>query len=146
MATQPQMYYRYRLGAIAFLCAFTTTLLTGCGPTERRVPLQGEITLDGQPLVSATLILTPKGEGQVVAASIIEGKFKLPRQFGPRPGDYLVRINPIDGNDDPQTFVTNAKAAKKKQLIPKEYQCDGKLSVTISGKPDENLLLELNSH
>lgn len=117
----------------------------GCSPSEPRFELNGQITLDGIPLENATLILTPKGKGQVVAASVTQGVFSVPQTLGPTPGDYFVRINPLDGHDDPESFVAHTKAGKKKQRIPKIYQSDGKLVVSVTGTPGETFLLELFS-
>lgn len=117
----------------------------GCSNSEPRFELKGEVTLDGVPLENATLILTPKGKGQAVAANIVDGKFQVPENLGPTLGDYHARINPLDGNDDPESFIANARSGKKKQLIPKEYQSDGKLTVSVKGTPDEAFQLELKS-
>jgi hypothetical protein len=119
--------------------------LVGCSGSERRFELKGEITLDGAPLENATLILTPKGKGPAVAAIVVDGKFQVLENFGPTLDDYDVRINPLDGNDDPACFVANARAGKKKQLIPREYQSDGNLTVSIKGSPGETFKLDLKS-
>lgn len=117
----------------------------GCSPSEPRFELNGQVTLDGVPLENATLILTPKGKGQVVAATVTQGVFSVPQAIGPTLGDYSVRINPFDGHDDPESFASHTKAGKKKQLIPKIYQGDGKLVVSVKGTPGETFLLELFS-
>ena len=137
---------------IQFLCPTSTCWMLillasviGCSNTEPRFELNGEVTLDGVPLENATLILTPKGKGQAVAANIVDGKFQVPENLGPTRGEYDVRINPLDGNDDPESFVANARSGKKKQLIPKEYQSDGKLTVSVMGTPGESFQLELKS-
>ena len=46
---------------------------------------------------------------------------------------------------DPESFVAHTKAGKKKQRIPKIYQSDGKLVVSVTGTPGEKFLLELFS-
>lgn len=131
-----------------FICLglLSTLSLFGCSKAEQRIELKGEVTLDGTPLENVTLILTPKGKGQVVAATVVAGKFHVPKQLGPTVGDYFVRVNPLDGNDDPASFLAHAKAGKKKQLIPNWYQSDGKLSVSVTGSPGESFLLELKSN
>lgn len=117
----------------------------GCKKSEPKFPFDGEVTLDGQPLDSVTLILTPKGKGQAVAASVVGGTFTVPATNGPTAGDYSVRINPLDGNDSPEIHVRAANSSKKKRLVPMKYQTDGKLSVTVTGKPGEKFQLVLKT-
>ena len=119
--------------------------IVGCSDSDQRFEFEGQVTLDGAPLEKATLILTPKGSGQAVAASILEGKFEVPRNLGPKAGHYDVRINPLDGSDDPETFLANAREGKSKQRIPNAYQKDGNLSVSIPGSPGETFTFELKS-
>jgi hypothetical protein len=117
----------------------------GCSESDRRFEFKGQVKLDGAPLQKATLILTPKGSGQAVAASILDGKFEVPENLGPTAGYYDVRINPLDGSDDPESFLTHARDGKNKQRIPKAYQKDGNLSVSIQGTPGETFTFELKS-
>lgn len=127
------------VGLVSMLANF------GCSKAEERMEWKGEITLDGIPLENVTLILTPKGKGQVVAATVVAGKFYVPKPLGPTPGVYSVRINPVDGNDDPVSLVAGLKAGKKKQLIPKSFQSDGKLSVSVTGPPGKSYQFDLKS-
>lgn len=138
-------YGKLFAGALAHLTVVSIFLFTGCTDAERRIELKGEITLDGEPLENATLILTPKGQGKAVAATIEAGKFHLAKDLGPTLGEYHVQINPLDGDDNPESFIAHSKAVKKKQFIPKAYQSGGTLTISVTGAPGELFHLELKS-
>ena len=134
------------IAKLGLLLLYSCTLgFSGCKKAEPKFPFNGEVTLNGQPLDNVTLILTPKGKGQAVAASVTEGKFSVPATFGPTAGAYSVRVNPIDGNDSPELHVKAVASGKKKRLVPMKYQTDGKLSVTVTGEPGEKFQLALKT-
>jgi hypothetical protein len=135
---------RFKQLALVLLCSCFIGL-SGCTQSEPKFPFEGELTLDGQPLDNVTLILTPKGKGQSVAVSVAGGTFTLPAAIGPSAGVYSIRVNPMDGNDSPEIHVKAATGSKKKRLVPMKYQTDGKLSVTVTGKPGEKFQLVLKS-
>jgi hypothetical protein len=131
---------------LRFACTLVLAVCAlGCSNSEPRFEMKGQITLNGKPLENATLIFTPKRKGQVVAAIVVHGTFTVPQAIGPTLGEYSVRVNPLDGHGDPESFVTHSKVGKNQQVIPKTYQGDGKLSVSVTGTPGETLLLELFS-
>jgi hypothetical protein len=67
--------------------------LSGCG--ERRVPVEGEVTLDGQPVARATVTFTSEDGSKVFSGQTDEsGKFSLSSTAGPgaAPGSYKVTV------------------------------------------------------
>jgi hypothetical protein len=85
--------------------------LSGCG--ERRVPVEGEVTLDGQPVARATVTFTSEDGSKVFSGQTDEnGKFTLSGTAGAgaAPGSYKVTvvkyasavaapINPVEEGD-----------------------------------------------
>ncbi len=63
--------------------------LNGCGPSRpTTVPVDGTVTLDGEPLEGASVVFTPEGEGKVaVGTTDSAGKFTLTTYT---PGDGAV--------------------------------------------------------
>lgn len=122
---------------------------SGCSdPGPKRFPISGTVTLDGQPLDRATLILTPQGHGRAAAACIDAGKFELTSIDGPTQGTFHIRINPLDPmsadlNEGPNASLQDTRHGS--HLLPLRYQRDGLLQVTIDGQPHQQLDLRLSS-
>lgn len=122
---------------------------SGCSdPGPKRFPISGTVTLDGQPLDRATLILTPQGAGRAAAACIEAGAFELTSIDGPTQGTFHIRINPIDPmsadrNEGPNTGLH--RAGDGSSPLPLHYQRDGHLQVTITGQSHQHLDLRLSS-
>ena len=121
-------------------------LLCGCGDTgPRRYAAKGRVTLDGQPVDNATLIMTPKGKGLAAAALIHEGSFEFAADAGPSAGEFGVRINPNEGEIEETAENAHPPKANSRPRIPKIYQRDGSLNAKITGEPDQSLVFELSS-
>lgn len=71
--------------------------LNGCGNSNPggRIPVSGNVTLDGSPLTSGIIEFTPTtgkiGSGGKIAA----GKYRITAERGLPPGEYLVRITSL---------------------------------------------------
>ncbi len=129
-----------------WLFVVCSCVLFGCGDSGiRRYAAKGRVTLDGQPVNNATLILTPKGEGLAAAAVIRDGLFELPAEVGPSAGEFGVRINPHEV--EIEEVAANARPPKSnaRPRIPKMYQREGMLNAKITGEPDQSLVFELAS-
>ena len=101
---------------------FALLLITGCaGP--KPVPVEGTVTLGGEPVTSGMVYLMPDGtqgnSGQPALAPIVEGKFSVPQKFGVFTGPYIimVRESDIEEADAPDISVVDdtpvVVAAKK---------------------------------
>jgi len=107
-------------------------LFTGCG--EKIVPVEGQVTLDGQPVPGATVTFTSE-DGKNVYSGLTDdnGKFSLSsnKGTGAAPGSYKVTVTkfkamaaPVDvaGGDDPSK-------------MSKEYISQMKKFADMSGPP-----------
>ncbi len=120
--------------------------LCGCrdsGP--RRHPVHGTVTLDGQPVDNATIIMTPKGGGLAAAAMIHNGSFALSADVGPSAGEFGVRINPHEAEMEAIADRVHPLKADSRPRIPKAYQRAGTLNAKITGEADQLLVFELSS-
>lgn len=84
---------RRRLAALA-LGGALCLMAAGCGQEGiARRTVSGEVTLDGKPLAEGRVMFSPLGEGGSAGGPIEGGKFSLPLEQGPTPGEYHVHIN-----------------------------------------------------
>lgn len=77
----------------------SATLIAGCGDTTGgRLAVSGSVTLKGQPIKDGSIRFSPlDGQGTENGCGIVDGKFKLDKKDGLRPGKYLVRVTSGDG-------------------------------------------------
>jgi len=68
----------------------------GCGAsapaTAPRVALSGQVKYNGEPISKGLLLLQPKGQGQPVSTSIVDGRYAFTKQDGPAAGVHLATI------------------------------------------------------
>lgn len=137
----------YSRGLATFVVAVAAAIVVGCAdPGPRRHAIRGEVTLDGEPVDDATIVLTPDGEGLAAIAEIEDGEFRFSEESGPTSGEFGVRINPNEAEmeaveDDPDQLAESAD----RQRIPAVYQRTGALTATISGDETQLLRFELSS-
>jgi hypothetical protein len=79
------------------LCLTVLCVLAGCGSREytgeRRFPLGGKVTVDGQPMEFGVISFLPQGEGgRVSGGPIKNGSYAVPEAMGASAGKYRVEI------------------------------------------------------
>lgn len=126
---------------------FCLFALGGCGRDARLpelVPLEGQVTLDGQPLSNATVTFLPTGDTKGRGAAAItdeNGRYELEEQdgtLGVVVGSYRVAISKLvnlDGSDftgeDLGPMDTNAR-----ELLPAKYSDLSQSEMTAEVPPD----------
>src|SRR5689334_9104257 len=79
----------------ATIALFVGLLLTtsGCGPRQNAI--QGEVTLDGQPVGPGSIVFLPiEGtDSRKAAAAILDGRYDIPTDHGPQAGQFRVEIS-----------------------------------------------------
>ncbi len=84
--------------AFALGCLGLCAVLAGCGNTkysgEQRYPLEGEVTLDGQPIDLGSITFIPEGDkGRTSGGVITDGKYAVPEENGANAGTYRVKVS-----------------------------------------------------
>src|SRR5947208_1033001 len=104
-----------RLAPLRGILLFGVSLgtLAGCsGDPQNRQEITGEVTLTGQPIEDGIITFSPvDGQQTGDGASIIKGKYKIPREKGLSPGKYRVSIiagNGLSGAGDASPDSPNA--------------------------------------
>lgn len=133
------------LSLAAVLCA-------GCGgDSSGRLPLAGDVTLDGQPLDKGTIEFHPEaGAAGLTGGTITDGRFQIPAEQGAVPGTYTVRIYAAatDGTTEAPPEPPGPEAAQgplAAERIPSRYNVESELQTTISDTNSEALKFDLES-
>jgi len=125
--------------------SFMVTLLVGCGPSgPTRIPVTGQVSLDGQPLSQGTITFIPTGEGTAASGEVVDGKFAIAQEVGPSPGPSRVEVLSYQetGRQVPG-MVPGTMEAEIKQVIPDQYNTRTQLEQELVA--DQPVRLELTS-
>ncbi|MFM8633657.1 MAG: hypothetical protein ACKOEX_02420 [Planctomycetia bacterium] len=110
----------------------------GCGRTTGQVSIGGDVSYDGQPVASGTIIFTPvEGtQGPATGAGIEGGRYRVPAQKGPVVGGrYKVEITALrkTGKTVPNSFDPNGQPLEfSEQFVPDRYNRRSTLVVTVT--------------
>ncbi len=142
MRSNPNRSFATVVACIA--CLWSVAL--GCMDSQpERIAVVGTMTLDGEPVQDATLILTPKSPGgRAAAVAIVEGEFALPQTQGVIAGDYRIQINP-NGPDFEVIAASGSAQTIRKPKIPARFQRVGELEACISPVSPHRLELILST-
>lgn len=80
---------------IMLLLCSAVLCLTGCGKSDtfERTQVEGMVTLNGEPVNQGVITFIPTGKGASAGANLESGKFVIPAETGPSPGEYRVEID-----------------------------------------------------
>ena len=137
----------------AWLAAPLTAVaaLGGCGGTDvyDRLPISGEVTLDGKPLQDGYIVFEPKAGQPTQSGGMIDGgKFDVPREDGAVAGLYSVGI--FSGASAPtgvEVATPEAEVAAKRgrgEIVPRRYNIDSILTSEITAKGPNAFQYELS--
>lgn len=123
-----------------------TSLMVGCNRGPEIASVEGTITMDGEPLVDATVIFTPVGGGRPAAARTDEqGHYVLNfsgGRKGAQPGDYIVRVTTAQ---DPYEDEEGNPVPARRETIPMEYNQESTLKFTVEAKKKNIANFDLKS-
>jgi hypothetical protein len=142
---------------VASLAVLAVGFFAGCGPSyPETVPVNGVVTLDGQPVEGAAVLLMSQVPGSGNAARAVtkaDGTFTLTTfkdDDGARPGSYKAIVKKTDlknqgaANEALVESSLGAKPVQAVELLPEKY---GTLQTTpfdVEVKPDMELPLKLD--
>jgi len=129
----------------AWLLIAIALLPMGCGSKGGHKPVQGTVTLDGQPLDGASVHFYSDEKGGPSAGALTDssGKFVIVGQDkkGLPPGRYKVTVSKIKGGVTDEPVVAAVTDADTKNDLPAIYSDPSKtilsFSVTGDGTPIE---------
>ena len=131
------------------ICFFA---LTGCS-NDKRVPVSGQITINGEPLSLATVEFIPVDQTalntRAGANTDKDGAFSIPKSRGLEPGEYVVTVYASISFDtqtkELATTETSLGNMYTKVLTPPEYNDKSTLRFTISAKEKNHFTCDVIS-
>ncbi len=125
-------------------------VLGGCGPGDGldRQAISGIVNLDGRPLNDGTILLEPETNrsGTAVGATIRRGVFVVPKDQGPVPGSYRVRIYASAGRQEPPARgQTEHSRRPMAELLPDVYNTQSELRADVNARGGNRFRFELRS-
>ena len=113
----------------------------GCGPKNElgRLPVSGEIKLNGQPLDQGTILFAPKqAQGVSSGGDILDGAFQIEEHKGLTPGSYFVRIYAADEEgEDVEPQLPGPGIKTKRERIPPKYNLRSELKLVVEASQGE---------
>jgi hypothetical protein len=129
-----------RLSAVVL--AFVIVALVGCSNSSSggRVEVSGTVKLKDQPLKTGIVMFEPlDGQDTAVNATLTDGEYAVAREFGLKPGKYLIRVTAGDGKTpvnplDPEAGPgpTGGTNIVSKDLVPADWNVNSKQEVTVT--------------
>lgn len=133
-------------GTAFLLTAVVCILVLGCSEGPVRLPVSGEVQLDGKPLETGMILLTPTKTGPVAGCDIKDGRFEMPEERGPGPGEYRVEITAYRPTGKKIYDVEyNASAETLEAIIPARYNTQSELTATVNKNGENHFIFDLQS-
>lgn len=131
--------------ATSALLVFVGVGVLGCSQAEQgdglaREAVAGTVTLDGQPLNSASIQFIPAAPGTSPEASgeIKDGKFEIGRDRGPVAGEYKVMISTSQSVEVQPGEMPGDPPKPKADPVPAKYNTATTLTAEVkAGGPNE---------
>ena len=123
--------------SFGFLCL----LVTACGRKEytgeRRFPLSGKVSADGQPMAMGVISFNPEDKsGRVSGGPIKDGTYSVPEAKGPTAGRYRVIIhwNKPTGKKIRNPMDKEELIDEMMEGLPDKYHANSELTAEVSPK------------
>ena len=127
------------------LVAIVVTMSEGC--SSGRIPICGEVTLDGKPIEQGTITMEPAdGKGKSAGGEIVNGKYQLVGEAAPSLGKKIVRIYAVHktGRRVRDGFSATGRMLEESvPCIPDIYNAQSILTCeVVAGRPNQDFRLK----
>jgi hypothetical protein len=128
------------------LLALALAAFAGCSDGPQRMPVKGTVSLDGQPLATGNLLMTPLKKGPVAGCDIKDGSFEMPSDRGPGPGEYRVEITAYRPTGQ-KVYDTdlNVSTETLEPIVPARYNAASELTATVNVETENEFKFDLKS-
>lgn len=114
-------------------------VIAGCGPTKDRVPVSGQVLVDGKPLTTGTIVVAPEDDRSAYGTIDPQGRFTLTTE---EPNDGVIRGE----HRVAVTATERTNPNKVRWLVPARYGDFYTSDLTIKvDDTTENVVIELSS-
>lgn len=104
--------------------------ISGCGRSDDRKAISGNVTLDGEPLPSGLIHFQPTETATSSAGTTIQnGRYEIPAAQGLKPGKYQVAIQAFKPTG---RIIDDRQAGKRPELTPIGFRESDHLSATVA--------------
>lgn len=118
--------------------------LGGCGGGDNlpREAVSGMVTVEAKPLKSGLITFVPVDAATPTqgGATVLEGKYEIPKTVGLVPGKYKVVVSSGEGTPEKQVDKTNdmpgMPPVPAKEAIPAQYGANSILEATVTAGKD----------
>lgn len=124
----------------------------GCGGEAPRLPVEGAVTLDGQPLTKGQITFIPASgaKGPTAGAPVVEGRYAIAADRGPMAGTFRVEITataPTSRKKRSMNVATGQMetVADYESIVPPQYNVDSDLTREVKAKEPNQLDFALKS-
>ena len=129
-----------RLIFTGMLCGLSVIAL-GCGGPEysgdKRFPVSGTVTVDGEPMEYGTISFLPVSQEQdrVSGGIIVAGKYEMPEGRGANAGEYRVEIRwQKPTGKKIQDIDTEEMIDERAEGLPARYHENSELTASVSAE------------
>lgn len=118
---------------MALLLVSLTVLPSGCDNGEGYQAVSGSVTFQGEPLKEGTIQFFTTGErpAPYAGAAISQGKYKVPKDHGLKPGKYLVTISSTEKVANTKKGGSSLNPFLARERIPSKYNTKSTLGVEV---------------
>lgn len=117
----------------------TCVLLAGCGSSkysgDKRYPLEGEVTFEGEPIDLGSIAFIPsgeKGKGRTSGGVITDGKYAVPEEQGASAGTYRVEVHWLKRTGKKLRDAESGEMYdERREAIPKSLDQSADLTVEV---------------
>ena len=112
-------------------------LFAGCGGAkysgDKRYPVAGEATFEGQPIDLGSISLIPTGgKGLPSGGVITDGKYEVPEEKGPTAGTYRVEIHWLKRTGKKlRDADTGEMYDERREALPHKLHTNSELSIEV---------------
>ena len=132
-----------KIARLSFVAGAAIAAIAGCGHTgPTRAPIQGKVTVAGQPLAKGRILFIPQAptQGPTTSAAIVAGEYKIPQAEGAVVGQNRVEVE-ADLNlgfaiDDEAAFAKRGGRPLPLNPIPPQFNRDSTLATEIKAGED----------
>jgi hypothetical protein len=129
--------------AAVFSGSLVALILSGCsdGNELGRLPIEGTVTFQGQPLDHGTVQFHPQDavKGVQSGAQVKQGEFSIAEKQGLPPGSYRVMVFSADESssaESPDAPPSERQGPPPKERIPADYNRNSKVLVEVKADAD----------